>query len=718
MLKSSQSTDRQSSIQEMECRNDPSDAVLTESCEETSSRASAIEAAYTQSAGASEQLVDGHRYVFPSAEDYESDSTGATGDNLPVPETTGQDWPITSPPDGSLGSCEEDIYSLDSGGVGRASFTSILLQAKKGLVSKVKSLGRPKMEQEYLSVYLSSVQGLLNLRTHFEETDGFDCIDLRTSLEKKIERVKVFQSMCELERENPYFSEHLEFREPLMRALGLQGSMVSQELETLILAADELNYLLNDDLYANDQQNKSASIAEVETLSDHNDNHVPPLSTSVASLSDSEDEDDDLSETPPFLKWVGLDNRAEEGAPVKRLAAENLYTIMEDIDRAMCRRKEISYLCTEEITLNDLERTISHRYTIVSGNQASNPPNIQPQRVSARENEGFRRQDATISQSDDEMIPATQKTAIDNSTQKLVQITKNFMGLFIPSGYNHRVAHKVWGALQTICTDVAWTSRAVGRNTRPLYVISPSGTENFQDAGVQQIFHSFERCSDCQLGVPYRSMDAALTHLKRNHLRDSTLAGLRSWSWRWITTESQLRIGMHYKQQLRLLHICLTYVEVLHNRAQKIRSGVISEEGAETAKYQLPNDLVDCFETTAIFLMQAAASVAAVKDDMQQWHYVPGSLDDDIESPIVARTLARLGELGQAAQASMTRAEKTLALSDPEMDTTSVGSAGPEFLVSVICQNLQNRQLLEGFDMDVNELYQSYASKLVRRLSP
>ncbi|KAL1801754.1 hypothetical protein ACET3X_002096 [Alternaria dauci] len=60
----------------------------------------------------------------------------------------------------------------------------------------------------------------------------------------------------------------------------------------------------------------------------------------------------------------------------------------------------------------------------------------------------------------------------------------------------------------------------------------------------------------------------------------------------------------------------------------------------------------------------------------------------------------------------MTRAEKALVLAGGEENTVTIGSAGPEFLVSMILQNIGRRHLLNHVKMDINQLYQEYTSKL------
>jgi hypothetical protein len=164
---------------------------------------------------------------------------------------------------------------------------------------------------------------------------------------------------------------------------------------------------------------------------------------------------------------------------------------------------------------------------------------------------------------------------------------------------------------------------------------------------------------------------------------------------------------------LRLLQICHNYLKVLFTRADKIHQGISLDDQDDAARYQLPNDLVDCFEATALFIMQSVTSLEITEYEMRRWQHVPGTPLGELRTRTIEVALARLGELGQSAQASMTRAEKTLALSDPETNMLSMGTAGPELLVCVIFHNMQKKQLLHDVDMDVNQLYQECTSKLV-----
>lgn len=185
----------------------------------------------------------------------------------------------------------------------------------------------------------------------------------------------------------------------------------------------------------------------------------------------------------------------------------------------------------------------------------------------------------------------------------------------------------------------------------------------------------------------------------------------------WICSEQQLRDEVTNEQQLHLLRICLTYLRLLQARAKKLYDGITANPDSEISRNLLPNDLVGCFETSVLFILQAAVSLVAIKDEIHAWHDCSVFLREENETPMVRHALMQLGKLGQSAQASMTRAEKVMALSDPETGMLSMGPVGPEFLAVVISQNLQRKELLEKADMDIYGLYQKCASNLVSPFS-
>lgn len=226
-----------------------------------------------------------------------------------------------------------------------------------------------------------------------------------------------------------------------------------------------------------------------------------------------------------------------------------------------------------------------------------------------------------------------------------------------------------------------------------------------------------ESCPACRDGQVYKSHQDTMNHLNIVHYGDSSL--LRSSRYQqtvrryFVRTENDVRNERANKQQLELLQICIRYLEHLVTRGEKLHSGFTDGEQTDRRRYQLPDGLVDCFEETALFFMQATTSIVAIRNETGSWKHVPGKAIDDLETPAVQSALEKLGKLGESAKASMTKAEKAIALAGIEESMVGMGSAGPELLVSILLQNMGKKYLLDDVKMDVNQLYQENTSKLV-----
>ncbi|KAF1937395.1 hypothetical protein EJ02DRAFT_412440 [Clathrospora elynae] len=399
--------------------------------------------------------------------------------------------------------------------------------------------------------------------------------------------------------------------------------------------------------------------------------------------------------THPFLTWAWLSSDFDKSIGPERVAAENLFAIMEDIDTNLKRRKEISYIHAMESTLPELEARVSGSRLEMPSRNAAHP--------------------ADTSLGSKDALLRIQKSAIHDAIDELSINAKKFVSLFIPSSYQHAVSKKIWGSL-SLLTKSATSDFEDSERSKQTYIIRPLETEFMKKHKISRPFFPLLDCSACKEGHVHRSAQDAVFHLKRVHFRYepslSQLKHLQTTYRYFVRTENDVRNELANNKQLGLLRICLNYLKILVARAEKIHLGIVHEGQADLAKYQLPNDLVDCFEATALFLMQSATSVMIIEDDMRRWQHVPGNLIEEVKTPAIQYTLDRLGELGQAAQASMTKAEKTLALSGLETNSISTGTAGPELLIILLTQNLQMKPLLEDVDMDVNQLYQEYMSKL------
>jgi hypothetical protein len=253
---------------------------------------------------------------------------------------------------------------------------------------------------------------------------------------------------------------------------------------------------------------------------------------------------------------------------------------------------------------------------------------------------------------------------------------------------------------------------------RQNYILRPLQADLMAKHNIEPPLLPILDCSSCKSGLVYRSAHDAIAHLQHIHFKyESSLSELvhpprlRRW---FVRTENDLKNELANRHQLDLLRLCLTCVTILVTRAEKIHAGIALAGERDNTRYQLPNDLVDCFEATALFLMQSATSVLAMQDEMRKWQYTPGTSIEKIKTPTVKYLDDGLGEMGQFAQAAMTSAEKTLALADSDTNHVRMGAASPELLVAVLLQDVLRRQLLDGVSLDANQLYQEYTSKLVR----
>ncbi|KAF2036453.1 hypothetical protein EK21DRAFT_51452 [Setomelanomma holmii] len=428
----------------------------------------------------------------------------------------------------------------------------------------------------------------------------------------------------------------------------------------------------------------------------------------------------------PFLTWAWLSSGLEKSISPERLAAEHLFTIMEDIDRHLRRQNEHSYTCAPEATLAELQGSIlsiqvdqqsiprsdatNHaiyapladlNFALGTIQELSSPVSIMKQNALL--------EDATL---------YAQKGAVQAVLKEIVIITQDFVGLFIPCTLQHTVSKKIWGSLSSLIKSATAISTDQEERARSNYLIRPPDIHFMKKRKIDEPRQPLQSCSACREGHIYRTAQEASMHLLRTHfigndnLSLPQLAKFHRTHRHWVRTEDQVRKELFNKQQLRLLRLCLNYIKILDARADKIHQGLMLEERDDLAGYQLPNDLVDCFETTALFVMQSATALSITEAEMRRWQYAPGLSLEEVKTTAIETALDRLGELGQATQASMTRAEKTLALSDPETNMLSMGAAGPELLVCVLLRNVQRQQLLEGVDLDLNQLYQQYTSKL------
>ncbi|CAN9084909.1 unnamed protein product [Alternaria alternata] len=110
----------------------------------------------------------------------------------------------------------------------------------------------------------------------------------------------------------------------------------------------------------------------------------------------------------------------------------------------------------------------------------------------------------------------------------------------------------------------------------------------------------------------------------------------------------------------------------------------------------------------------ATACMVAIRNEAATWRHTQGNTVENfnLETSATRIALRRLGIMGDSGRASMTKAEKAIRLAVGKDNMGSMGSAGPELLVSIILQNIAKKHPLDDVQMDINQLYQEYISKL------
>jgi hypothetical protein len=159
------------------------------------------------------------------------------------------------------------------------------------------------------------------------------------------------------------------------------------------------------------------------------------------------------SSIPPFLSWAWLSSDFDKSAYSQYLADDNLSVIMQDIDRNLRRRDEVSYEHAYAASLDELDgnlRAIEGQCDIPSSSieDSINNPSTATRPPVQDSNSPLRSLRHSIGDLlAEDIILREQKIAIHEALHDLVYKSKQFVGLFIPRSYSHVVVRKIWGAL-------------------------------------------------------------------------------------------------------------------------------------------------------------------------------------------------------------------------------------------------------------------------------
>lgn len=145
-----------------------------------------------------------------------------------------------------------------------------------------------------------------------------------------------------------------------------------------------------------------------------------------------------------------------------------------------------------------------------------------------------------------------------------------------------------------------------------------------------------------------------------------------------------------------------------------VHAEVTEDRERQSEALSLPTHLVRCFEETVSYVIHSTTSFEVMERKMHYFHTLNDLSKFEQELQQVHSVASQAANLGQAAQKSMYDATKAFMLSDTRKDMVDMANAGPEFLLTLICQNLQQRHVSMNLDLDINELYREYTQRLVR----
>lgn len=303
-----------------------------------------------------------------------------------------------------------------------------LANERTSILSMLQSLKTPQMNSQYLEAFQTCLTYILHIWSKEPDNNQKGDLEILTRLAQSVPRAEMLRSMCDLETEEPVFATQIGYREAMLKALGVKDSSSQNELQSLGDSIKDAIRLV-DGNRRDITFDKSLQLLRDQTAK---------FQTSVQYGPDARIIKQKLKRqnTPPFLTWAWLTSDFDKNVRPERVAAENLFAIMEDIDRNLKSRNEICYTLAMEVTLKEWEDRVSNsRLLPRSPSPFGEPPSP------LRSIGDLLSEDAVLRLQQSEMC-----TAID----ELATNAKNFVGLFIPCRFQHAVSKKIWGSLSLL----------------------------------------------------------------------------------------------------------------------------------------------------------------------------------------------------------------------------------------------------------------------------
>ncbi|KAF1957180.1 hypothetical protein CC80DRAFT_491984 [Byssothecium circinans] len=557
-------------------------------------------------------------------------------------------------------------------------------------------------QSAYYSTYVHEVRELVGLQKDLAHLQRQRHSEIMHQLEQGKRVAKVLEALEELETQNQElpefdFRKHQNHRDDILRTLDLEDRSLKTAIRHL---ADTIE----------------SAFRLVGEIMDRKLHFLPSKESAVV---DHGGTAENRATSLPFLVWghsmpplePGFAFHRPEDAEIhaKRAELNHILPILDAIDRSILSQRFASYSQIRETDIQQIRLTIANRFSELATRKHDAKLMERPSWLG--------RFDTTTSMGSlDWMLNNVASSnytpfltlEILTTMNKVVDAFDSFLALFVPSKHKHRVMSKAWGAIKTTLQIVVIAAEEAEPHRQAAYVIRHTARDTTGNSTSIKNLPGLVNCSSCQSSSTYRTTRKAVEHLRREHQAGES--GLDDLSWfDWICTVDQLRRDSKNERHLFFLQTCLSHLEELCDGAKKFHAAVTTDGHRKSEELSLPRHLVRCLEGTISFILQAAVSIANLKNVQQ------GSLPllHFQQAPSYMHyALHELTNLARAAQQSLADAEKAFSLPNTESGMVDMSPASPEFLVALICQNLRRRRVVEGLDSEVNGLYQAYTSRL------
>jgi hypothetical protein len=309
------------------------------------------------------------------------------------------------------------------------------------LISMLRSLEDPRMDAQYLEAYGTCVSYVLHVWPEPPNEKKLEHMKALTNMEQSLHLAGTLRRLCET-GSSKIASDLIGTDEGIV----IGGSKMDQlmivgELQSLGEVVQEAMALL---------QEASSRVHGAPSNTLFPSSGTPAIREPHANDLQSPKETLVRKSTPPFLTWAWLSSGFEQSIPARRVAAENLFTIMQDIDRHLCRSKEDSYTNSSQTTLADLEDQMVLQKAIKEHQDYHAARPKLSVGLATLEEPPSPVSYALGSKFIDDALLQSQKDAIIEVVNNIAATAQSFVGLFIPCSYQHPVSQRIWGSLSDL----------------------------------------------------------------------------------------------------------------------------------------------------------------------------------------------------------------------------------------------------------------------------